>query len=153
MKPWAPCGFASGATTTPRHASRRRYRPTRASASFTRCRLRRSPWPAASKTRERSRGGFWSWSRPSAPSASWDSLVLFMDWLLADPRRARRGWWILYPLLGAVIIATPWIEERFHPPFGRYWPWNGTTGGPSGAGEKLIYGVGYLLFLVTMILL
>jgi len=84
---------------------------------------------------------------------TWDPLVLFMDWLLADPRRARRGLWILYPLLGAVIIATPWIEERFHPPFGKYWRWNGTTGGPSGAGEKLIYGVGYLLLLVTMILL
>src|SRR2546427_12138187 len=58
MSPWAPCGFGSGATTTQRHASRRRYRPTRASASYTRCRLRRSPWPAASKRRTRSPGGF-----------------------------------------------------------------------------------------------
>ena len=80
---------------------------------------------------------------------TWDPLVLFTDWLFADPRRERIAGWVLIPLGAAVIVAWPWIDERLSPPFGRYWRWDGTQG-PSSPRDKLLMGLFTLLFFVVV---
>jgi hypothetical protein len=52
---------------------------------------------------------------------------------------------IFAALVMAIIVATPWIDERLSPPFGR----SGVPG-PSDTRGKLLLGIVYLLFLLIV---
>ena len=75
------------------------------------------------------------------------------DRLAADEARYARArkivriaGWPLAAIAALSIVAYPWIEQRLHPPFGPYWPWNSVA--LTGFVDKLSAGLTFLAFLV-----
>ena len=65
-------------------------------------------------------------------------------------RHATVAAWLLCGVLAGMIVLLPFIERRLFPPFGRYWPWNGTEPADSFA-ALLAEGFGLLTFVVAVI--